>query len=336
IGVTGSKGKGTTCSLIASILRAGGKTVHLVGNIGVPALDILSQINAEDIVVYELSSFQLWDSVASPHIAVVLMIEPDHLDVHANFDEYLHAKSNIVRFQTDTDITIYNESNVHSGAVAKASKAHRTAFPSNETAHVIDEHIWYGEQKLCSVSTLQLPGAHNQDNTCAAIDAAWLYVQDPTAITQGLADFDGLPHRLKFVRNVDDVSYYDDSIATTPGSAIAAIKSFNRPKVLIIGGSDKGADYTSLIEAIAGDASVRAVVAIGQLGPRLADMIRASKFTGEVEYVSSARMSEIIQVAASMARLDDVIILSPACASFDMFKNYSDRGDQFINAVNAL
>ena len=158
IGVTGTKGKGTTCSLAASILRAAGKTVHLVGNIGVPALDILPEIEENDIVVYELSSFQLWDLEKSPHVAVVLMIEPDHLNVHADFDDYLAAKSNIARFQTSDDYLIYNSKNEFSSSIASVSSSQKKEYPFALSSDII--------------SAIRLPGKHNIDNACAAILAA--------------------------------------------------------------------------------------------------------------------------------------------------------------------
>ena len=248
VGVTGSKGKGTTSSLIAGILRAAGHTVHLVGNIGVPALDILPDINAHDIVVYELSSFQLWDLEKSPQVAVVLMIEPDHLDVHKDFDEYVAAKANITRHQSRSDVLVYNAGNTVASNIAALSHASKVSFPSPQAAHVQEDVFWYGEYKIGNIGALKIPGVHNLDNACAAIDAAWRWVKDGDTITQGLSSFAGLPHRLKFVREVDDVKYYDDSIATTPGSAIAAMKSFSQPKIIILGGSSKGADFTELVQ----------------------------------------------------------------------------------------
>lgn len=336
IGVTGSKGKGTTCSLIASMLRAAGKTVHLVGNIGTPALDALASIQPTDIVVYELSSFQLWDLEKSPHVAVVLMIEADHLDVHSDMAEYVTAKSQIAQHQTSRDLVVYNTANAHATSIAQLSAGTKIGYQSAETAHVSNGVFWYGEQKLCSVDALQLPGVHNFDNACAAIDAVWQFTQDGAAIASGLAAFTGLPHRLKFVRSVGDVAYYDDSIATTPGSAIAAIRAFEQPKVLIVGGSDKGADYSPLVAEVMACDSMRAVTAIGQQGPVIAQLLRESGVDRAVNVVDAKDMRAIVASSAACAQPGDVVILSPACASFDMFKSYADRGDQFIAAVNEL
>ena len=334
IGVTGSKGKGTTCSLITSILRAAGHTVHLVGNIGVPALDVLPEITADDIVVYELSSFQLWDLEKSPQVAVVLMIEPDHLDVHADFDEYVAAKANITMHQAPLDTLIYNAHNDASAGIASRSQAATVPFPSLQTAHVHDEAFWYGDRRLCDVGALKLPGAHNLDNACAAIDAVWRWVQDGDAIATGLSTFTGLPHRLKFVRELASVSYYDDSIATTPGSAIAAMEAFDRPKILILGGSSKGADFAEVAQ-VAKKSNVRKVLLIGAEAARIRPLLERSGVPFR-DLGENVTMQEIVTTAKDEAQPGDVVVLSPACASFGMFKNYADRGNQFIAAVNEL
>lgn len=335
IGVTGTKGKGTTSSLIASILKKGGRTVHLVGNIGTPGLDILPTIVADDIVVYELSSFQLWDIEFSPHVAAVLMIEPDHLDVHENFEDYVGAKRNIVRYQTADDLVVFNADNSYATIIASRSEAQKIAVPTGDTVHVLDDLFWYGDQKICPISSLKLPGVHNQDNACAAIAATWQYVSDPASIAAGLADFDGLPHRLKFVRRVEGVSYYDDSIATTVGSAIAAIRAFPQSKILILGGTSKGmVDFGALAVQSAAQ-NVKVVLAIGDQAPIIEEVMRAQGV--HVENLGSRlSMASVVGRARDLARPGDIVILSPACASFDMFKNYADRGDQFTRAVNAL
>ena len=266
IGVTGSKGKGTTSSLIASILEAAGRKVWLVGNIGVPALDILDQVQPDDIVVYELSSFQLWDIEKSPKTAVVLFIEPDHLNVHKDMAEYVAAKANITKFQAIGDLLIFNAQNEFSSEIGASSVARKLGFATQSTTHIKDDTFYYGEQKMCSVHVLQIIGDHNITNAIAAIDAVWQYTQDLVAIEQGLHAFRGLPHRLAFVRRVGDVDYYDDSIATTAGSTVAALQSFSQRVVLILGGSDKGNDYLPLLKQIIISGGLRAIVTIGTNG----------------------------------------------------------------------
>ena len=349
IGVTGTKGKGTTCSLIASILRKAGKTVHLVGNIGTPALDVLPEIHESDIVVYELSSFQLWDLEKSPCIAVVLMIEPDHLDVHEDLGEYVAAKKNIRRYQRGYDSCFYHPTNELSRDIASTELVHeptgsptsidlaeRYAVPDDGQAYVKDGFFCVQDRKICSIDHLKLPGAHNLENACAAISAiselsCWSEISDEM-IARGLADFTGLDHRLKFVREVGGVKYYDDSIATTPGSAIAALRSFDQPKIIILGGSEKGADYAEIIETAK---EVRArVIAIGQTGRRMYELCKEKGVA--VELLKNVNMRAIVKKARMQANSGDVVILSPASASFDMFKNAKDRGDQFVTAVEEL
>ncbi len=334
IGVTGTKGKGTTASLITSILKSAGRTVHLVGNIGVSPLELLAEITSEDIVVFELSSFQLWDLEKSPHTAVVLMIEADHLDVHANFDDYITAKSAITRYQGSVDICLYHPTNELSRQVATsgAGQVYRYAVVNDSQVYEDEEFFMQRSERICPVSSLQLPGAHNRENACAAISVALQYGADKDAIRRGLESFSGLPHRLKLVDTIDTVTFYDDSIATTPGSALAAIQAIDGPKVLILGGYDKGADYTDLIEAC--KTSNTMVVAIGANRGKIIDLCHTYETTVVEE---PGNMNTIVVQSYNLARETHAsVILSPAAASFDMFKSYSDRGSQFIEAIAKL
>ncbi|PID33577.1 UDP-N-acetylmuramoyl-L-alanine--D-glutamate ligase [Candidatus Saccharibacteria bacterium] len=322
IGVTGTKGKGTTCSLIASILEAAGKKAYLLGNIGVPALDILDQIQPDDIVVYELSSFQLWDLKKSPAIAVVLMIESDHLEVHADFDDYLSAKANIGRYQTDDQVMVFDKDNQFSRLVADQSPAKKIEYPF-EIGDLAD--------------SLKLPGQHNRENASAAISVARQFAIDDQTISRGLEQFTGLPHRLKFVREVGGVKYYDDSISTTPGSAVAALESFQQPKILLVGGHDKGGDYSSLAEVASRDDQLKNLIVYGQNAPKIIAALESTDFDkSKIIHLTDVDMKSIVTTASQQASPGDVVILSPAAASFDMFTSYVDRGQQFVDAVNRL
>ena len=350
IGVTGSKGKGTTASFIAEILRAAGNKTHLVGNIGLPALDILSEVQPEDIVVYELSSFQLWDMEKSPSIAVITNIEPDHLDVHDDFDDYVQAKMNIFAHQTADDFAIYNGQNKEIlsriNQLKTETPAKFIAFPSSECAHISGDQFAWNGQELFNLNILKLPGAHNQSNALAAINATFPILNAKfdnledikRAWTEGLAKFEGLPHRLKFVAEKGGVKFYDDSIATTPGSAIAAINAFSAPKILILGGSDKGADLSELVEKIAKSSAseVKNVVLIGGEADNLQNKLAEVGFRRFINLGKGAVMPEIVETAYDLAVAGDIVILSPAHASFDMFKSYSDRGDRFVRAVKGI
>lgn len=345
IGVTGTKGKGTTSSFIASILKAAGKTVHLVGNIGVPALAELEKITADDIVVFELSSFQLWDLKKSPHVAVVVMVEADHLDVHRNLKDYVGAKANIRSHQGPDDICIYHPTNLLSEQIAHTSdlpqgkdraawdgQARRYAVADDGQVYTKENTFFVQDHAICPIDAVQLPGYHNLENACAAISAARLYTTDDAAIEKGLRSFSGLPHRLKRVREVRGVTYYDDSIATTPGSAIAALQAFSQPKLLILGGKDKGSDYGLLIDRC--KETDTHVLTIGSNGPKIAKLCRKKHVA--VTELSGQTMDAIVAEAQALAVEGSAIILSPAAASFDMFKSYSDRGEQFVAAVERL
>ncbi len=336
IGVTGSKGKGTTCSLITSILQADGYKVWLVGNIGLASLEVIPDIKPEDVVVYELSSFQLWDAERSPRTAVLLMIEQEHLDIHADMDDYVNAKGNITRHQSADDRLIYFAGNQYTERIASTSQAQKIAFPENTSAHVVEGDFWYGEQKMCSTNTLRIRGQHNLTNAIAAINAVWPMLRNTASIEAGLGSFVGLPHRLSYVATVEDVEYYDDSIATTPASAIAALRAFpvDQPKVIILGGSFKGSDFTDLAIEIPKHADVRALL-IGDEAARISGLFEEHGIQG-YETLSDQTMPGIVQRAHDIAKAGGVVLLSPSAASFGLFKNYADRGDQFAAAVKAL
>ncbi|HWZ65733.1 MAG TPA: UDP-N-acetylmuramoyl-L-alanine--D-glutamate ligase [Patescibacteria group bacterium] len=343
IGVTGSKGKGTITTLIYKMLQAAGKRVHIGGNIGVPVLDMLDDIKPDDIVVLELSSFQLWDLHQSPHIAVVGMIAPDHLDVHTDFDEYLAAKSNIARWQKPGDFIIYHPTNVYARRIAEKSPAtFKFRFGTQEAAYIDGDRIVIEGYEVCKLSDVNIPGAHNLENICAAISAAWQLVGDDAAFREAIRgfreaikDFKGLNHRLQLVRTVDGVKYYDDSFATTPDSAIVALRAFIPPKIIILGGSDKGADFDELAAEVAKQ-DIRQAILIGNMRFKLQTALKRVGFEDVRLFDEQSNMNEIVGYAHKIARPGDVVLLSPACASFDMFKNYNDRGDQFIASVRKL
>jgi UDP-N-acetylmuramoylalanine--D-glutamate ligase len=339
IGVTGSKGKGTTSSFIAEILGAAGKTVHLLGNIGVPALSELPKIKASDFVVYELSSFQLWDLELSPGVAVMTLIEPDHLDVHENFADYVATKANIFAYQKAGDVAVYNESDslVREMVedITRRTGADKIPFLNKKFVHVEQGRFYYGHSEICPTDAVELPGEHNLRNAVAAISATWEIIKgDRKAVESGLKNFHGLPHRLKFVRQFDGVKFYDDSFATTPGSAIAAVKAFDQPKILIVGGHDKGANYRLLGQVIE-QSNVRAVFAIGENRSKIANQV-GEKTDAPIHLLDSRKMTEIVKIVSQASEPGDLVIMSPAAASFDMFRDYKDRGEQFIAAVKNL
>lgn len=337
VGITGTKGKGTTCTLLASILKASGRTTHLVGNIGVSALSILDKVSAEDIVVFEMSSFQLWDIKKSPGTAVVLQIEADHLNVHEGMDDYVAAKANIVRHQTTDDAVFYHPTNRYARQIAEGSVAEtKVAFATDEhgSVTVVDDMFVCNNQQICSVDALQLLGEHNVENACAAISVALHLGCDAEAVEQGLKDCKGLPHRIEYVGQVDGVDYYNDSYSSAPSATVAAIRAMLQPVVLIIGGMDRGADFSTLRSVIRKSAQIKKILVIGQIQHKLTSLLR-DEGIDNLEELDASTMTDIVARAREVADEGDAILLSPGCASFDMFMNFTDRGDQFKKAVQA-
>ena len=334
IGITGTKGKGTTSTLVAKMLEATGKTVHLGGNIGVAPLELLkNNIQADDWVVLELSSFQLIDLKYSPHIAVCLMVVPEHLDYHADTQEYFEAKGQLFRWQTTQDIAVYFAGSETSAKIAGNGDGQKIPYYRSPGAIVEQDEIKIGDTVLCKTSELKLLGQHNWQNVCAAVTAIWQVTKDNAAIRSVLTTFSGLEHRLEFVREVNGVKYYDDSFGTTPETAIVAIQAFAEPKIVILGGSDKGATYDELAKAVV-SGNVRHAITIGITGPAIADALMKAGYDNGIS--GGTNMEEIVKEASLVAEPGDIVLLSTACASFGMFKNYKDRGEQFKAAVNAL
>jgi UDP-N-acetylmuramoylalanine--D-glutamate ligase len=334
IGVTGTKGKGTTSTLIAQMLEAAGKEVFLGGNIGVSPFDFLPQLTTESWVVLELSSFQLIDIKRSPHIAVCLMVVPEHLNWHLDMEDYARAKAQLFAHQSPDDTAIYFADSKTSHLIASKSPGRKIAYYDEPGAYV-DENgaIMIDNQEICKTNELKLLGRHNWQNACAAATVVWQIVQSVDSIRKVLTAFTGLPHRLEFVRELDGVTYYDDSFGTAPETAIVAIRAFAQPKVVILGGASKGAAFDKLAKAVIED-TVRHVITIGDTGPVIADELQAGGFANISP--GGTTMQEIVEAARSHAKSGDIILLSTGCASFGLFENYKDRGNQFKQVVNDL
>jgi UDP-N-acetylmuramoylalanine--D-glutamate ligase len=334
IGVTGTKGKGTTSTLITKILEAAGKKVHLGGNIGTPPLDLLKNgIQPDDWIVLELANFQLIDLKISPHIAVCLMVVPEHLDWHEDHTEYIAAKQQLFLHQTKDDAAVYYSENEDTKKVVSVSAALKIPYMQAPGATVDNGAITIGDNAICKLDELKLLGRHNWQNVCAAVTTVWQIVQDQEAIRSVLTTFTGLEHRLELVRELNGVRYYDDSFGTTPETAIVALEAFEQPKVIILGGSDKGADYYDLAKAVKAN-NVRKVILIGKTADKIGAELRSAGFNEIV--AGGSTMKEIVKNTQAATKSGDIVLLSTASASFDMFKNYKDRGEQFKAAVTTL
>jgi UDP-N-acetylmuramoylalanine--D-glutamate ligase len=334
IGVTGTKGKGTTSTLVSLMLKAAGKSVELGGNIGVPALDLLPKLNAESWVVLELSSFQLIDLQASPHIGVCLMVVAEHLDWHPGVDEYTEAKSQLFAHQSPEDMAVYFAENEKSKQVASAGSGQKIPYYAPPGAQVENGTITIGGQEICKTSELKLLGKHNWQNICAAITAVWQITQDTEALRSVLTSFSGIEHRLELVRELDGVKYYDDSYGTAPETAMVAIEAFEgQPVIAILGGRSKGIPFDDLAKFVA-EHNPKQVITIGETGSEIAALLRKHGYDKITE--GGKDIGTIVSQARELAAPGDVVLLSTACTSFDMFKNYKERGELFTKAVRAL
>ena len=331
IGVTGTKGKGTTATLISKMLEAAGRRVWLGGNIGKSPLDFLDKVKASDLVILELSSFQLMDLDVSPHIAVCLMVAPEHLDWHKNVREYIAATGNLFWHQQPNDIAIYNAEDDFSTQVAQLSPGLKIPYLQDPGAKVEAGNIVLGKSKICEIGEVGLVGPHNLENITAAVTAVHEIIGDNfEPVRRVIQNFKGLEHRLQLAGESNGVRYFDDSFSTTPETTIAAVRSFTQSKVLILGGSDKKSKYDVLARVVT-SSNVREVVLIGAMGQKIAAALSSAGYTNIRE--GGNTMSDIVATAAAAATPGDVVLLSPACASFDMFRNYKDRGEQFEAAV---
>ena len=337
IGVTGTKGKGTTSTLITKLLEASGKTVHFGGNVGVGTLGLLKQnISPSDWVVLELSSYQLTDLKYSPHISVCLMIVPEHLNWHLDMQDYINSKRNIFNYQTADDIAIYYADNPYSSALAQSSPGVKIPYLTAPGAYVKENNILIDDVVVCSTTEVQLIGEHNLQNICAAITAYWQIDKNIDTVRKVITSFRGLEHRIELVRQLNGIFYYNDSYASVPDATIAAIEAIKTDKVVIIGGFDRNLDLTDLANTIKKHQNdITKVILIGQ------SAMRTAKSLSEAEYdnfqISTATgMGEVIALANSFAKQGNSVVLSPGFPSFDMFKNFEDRGNQFKTLVNSL
>ncbi|MFO0920412.1 MAG: UDP-N-acetylmuramoyl-L-alanine--D-glutamate ligase [Candidatus Saccharimonadales bacterium] len=337
IGVTGTKGKGTTSTLIATMLKATGKKVHIGGNIGTPPLELLKEgIEPNDWVVLELANFQLIDLKYSPKIAVCLMVVPEHLDWHEDMEEYIAAKQQLFINQNQEDIAVYFADNEDSESIASASDGTLIPYFAKPGACVENDTVYIESHAICKTSEIGLLGKHNWQNVCAAITTIWQITQATEQIHKVLVEFTGLPYRIELVRTINNVRYYNDSFATAAGATIAAINAISGNKVLIIGGFDRGLDLTEIsVEIKRKEKEIRKVLIIGASAQRTAEALDGSKYENYT-ISDSKEMNEIVKLATSFARPGDAIVLSPAFASFDMFKNFEERGNKFNEAVRSL
>ena len=344
IGVTGTEGKTTTTSLIYEICKKAGYNCFLGGNIGKPIFTKINQMKPEDIVILELSSFQLMGMTVSPNIAVVTNIFPDHLNVHKSYEEYQDAKKSIFRNQTEEGIVILNKDNEITEKFADEVKGKTIFFSSTKklkNGYVYDREDGFIKkctdgkcEKILNKNDIKLRGIHNYENICAAL-AATETVASKEAQIEAVKNFKGVEHRLEFVREIDGVKYYNDSIGTSPASTIAGLNAFDENIILLAGGSDKGLDYKEIGEVIA--KKVGTLILTGPTAQKIEEATKqALSEEKSIEIIHTNNLEESVKVAKEKARSGDIVLLSPASASFDAFKNFEERGNYFKTLVNNL
>ena len=336
IAVTGSDGKTTTTTLISEMLKAQGYTVWLGGNIGTPLLPKTREMKNEDFAVVELSSFQLMDMRHSPSRAVVTNLAPNHLDVHKDMAEYVDAKKNIFRFQGAQDLLILNADNAITDSFTGNGKTNRFSR-QGKAAHIRLENgmICRGGEPVLAVSDILIPGVHNIENYMAAMGAVEGLVEDAVIRTVAKT-FGGVAHRIELVRVKDGVRYYNDSIASSPSRTMAGLRSFSEKVILIAGGYDKQIPYDVLGPEIC--AHVKTLILGGATGPKIRQAVEnAPEFRpGFPEIVDCADFTQAVFAACEVAQPGDTVLMSPASAAFDQFKNFEVRGNYFKKLIMEL
>ena len=339
IAVTGSDGKTTTTTIIAGMLKAAGYRTFVGGNIGNPLLCRVDEIRPDDMVVLELSSFQLLTMRQSASIAVVTNLAPNHLDVHRDMEEYVSAKRNIFAYQDACDQLVLNGDNEITAGFAQQARGKVTMFSRKRAlergVYLKDGMVMYCGRPIVHAEDIALPGEHNLENYMAAIAVVEDLVPDEV-IRSFARTFGGVPHRIELVRELDGARWYNDSIASSPSRTIAGLRSFAQKVILIAGAYDKHIPYDVLGPEIV--EHVRALLLTGDTAEKIKAAVLAASGdrAGELEIVDCADLAQAVERARALARPGDVVILSPASASFDRFKNFEERGNVFKELVNAL
>jgi len=343
IGITGSDGKTTTTSLIFSIMKKAGYNTYLGGNIGTPLFTKLKDMTPEDILVLELSSFQLMEIEVSPDIAVITNITPNHLNIHKDYDEYIEAKKNIFKYQKDDGILVLNYDNDITRECSKKAKGKVVFFSSKEKLDngiIIDnkvikecddkirKHILDGKQSI-------LRGNHNYENIATAIAATKTLVDIEKAI-EAIEEFKPVEHRLELVKVIDSVKWYNDSVSSSPTRTIAGLNAFDEQIVLISGGYDKNLDYTPIAKPIV--ENVKTLILLGQTSGKIFNSVKEEleNQNKELDIYMCETLEQTITLAKKLAKPNQVVLFSPASASFDMFIDFADRGNKFKKLVNEI
>lgn len=343
VGVTGSDGKTTTTSLINAILKKAGYNTFLGGNIGTPLFTKLSDMKPEDILVLELSSFQLMGMEISPDIAVITNITPNHLNIHKDYEEYIEAKKNIFKYQDEKGVLVLNYDNEITRNCEKEANGKVIFFSSKnklDNGYIVDEDVIKEcedkiRKHILNVEDVILRGNHNYQNIATAIAATSSLVDMDIAV-DAIKEFKPVEHRIEFIRELDGVKWYNDSASSSPSRTLSGINAFKEDIILIAGGYDKNLDYTPLAKPII--EKVKSLILIGQTSGKIFDAVKLEleKENKEIDIHMCESLEETIKLAKKVAKPGQVVLFSPASASFDMFKNFADRGNQFKELVKKI
>jgi len=343
VGVTGSDGKTTTTSLINAILKKAGYKTFLGGNIGTPLFTKLPEMEPNDIVVLELSSFQLMNMHISPDIAVITNITPNHLNIHKDYQEYIDAKKCIFKNQNEKGILILNYDNDITRECAKEANGNVVFFSSKvklDNGFIVDGNIIKEcndkvRKHILNTDEVILRGNHNFQNIATALAATKTLVDTDIAV-QAIKEFKPVEHRIEFVKEIDGVKWYNDSASSSPTRTISGINAFKENIILIAGGYDKNLEYEPLAKPVVDKVST--LILIGQTAEKIYDVVKneSEKENKKINIYMCDTLEQTIEIAKKSAKKGDVVLFSPASASFDMFKNFADRGHKFKNLVNKI
>ena len=342
IGITGSDGKTTTTTLTYEILKNAGYNVFLGGNIGIPLFTKLNEIKPDDIIVLELSSFQLMEMEISPEIVAITNITPNHLNIHKDYDEYIDAKKNIFKYQNENGILVLNADNELTNACKSEANGKVIMFSSTqklENGYIVEDGIIKKcedgiRRHIINTSEIKLKGIHNFQNVCTALALTETLVEVDNAV-ETIKEFSGVHHRLELVRTIDGVEWYNDSASTSPTRGISALNSFNNKEIILIaGGADKNLDYTPLGKIIVD--KVKSLILIGQTATKIYDAVKQELDVQnkQLDIHMCETFQESLDLAKRIAKSGQVVLFSPASTSFDMFKDMYDRGDKFKEAID--
>lgn len=332
IGVTGSDGKTTTTTLIDLVLEASGYKTFLGGNIGTPLFTKIKDMTKDDIVVLELSSFQLMGMDVSPDVSVITNISPNHLDKHKDMEEYIESKCNI--FKNHGRVLVLNQDNEITKNLSSDREIRYFSRYNKTNAFYTDgAYIYFNDKIIINTKDLHIRGIHNFENICACLSATYDMIDLDKAV-KAIKKFGGVEHRLEFVREIDGVKWYNDSVSSSPTRTIAGLNSYQEDIVLIAGGYDKNLDYTPIAMPIL--EHVKKLILFGATKDKIYNAVISNKTNENIDIYILNNLEEVVNKAKEVAVKGEIVLFSPASASFDMFKNFADRGIQFKDLVNKL